>query len=294
MIHLVTFSDHQMERSRRLCIESARKHGVDSTAGPHYFDPGIEYRDGFTLEWLKSQPIYEQMGADWWTQRGIGYWLWKPYIIDLVMGKLKDGDYLVYSDAGVEFINNIRYVIDRMDQDVFVFGNNWEHAHWCKRDVVEAVWPFGFLDALPKGHSYIQEKTWERFGKQAQASVIVFRVSAWSRKFVAEWLKWCSTPVTVSHRLGTAEVDREERYLIDDSPSVPPNHPEFREHRHDQAILTTLAYREGIKLHWWPAVYNKGGSPEFVYEKLPEYAGDDYPVLFSHHRKRNHEWESAA
>lgn len=254
-----------MSRSRRLCIESALKHGVDSIAGPHYFDPGIETRDGFTFEWLKSQPIYEQMGADWWTQRGIGYWLWKPSIIDLVMSKLPDGDYLVYSDAGVEFINKLRYVIDRMDQDVFLFGNNWEHAHWCKRDVIESVWPFYFRNG----------RAWNRFGRQVQASVMFFRVSGYSRAFVAEWLKWCLF---------------EGGRLIDDSPSRPPNHPEFREHRHDQAILTTLAYREGIKLHYWPAQYNDGA---FVYEKLPEYAHDDYPVLFHHHRRRNHESERA-
>lgn len=267
MIHLITFSSPEMNRSRQLCIESALSHGVNSIAGPHYFDPTIEYRDGFTFEWLKSQPIYERMGETWWTQRGIGFWLWKPYIIDLVMSKLPDGDLLVYSDAGVEFIDNIRYIIDRMDQDVWLFGNNWEHAHWCKRDVVEAMWPFrpnrfcGDNGALG----------WEDFGKQVQASVVFFRVSDYSRELVAEWLAY----------------GEEWEYLIDDSPSHFRNHPEFREHRHDQAILTTLAYREGIKLHYWPAMYNDGA---FTYEKLPEYASDDYPVLFHHHRKRNHEW----
>lgn len=279
MIHLVTFSDDQMSRSRRLCIESALKHGIDSIAGPHYFDPGIEYRDGLTLEWLTSQPIYDQMGADWWTNRGCGFWLWKPYIIDLVMGKLQDGDYLVYSDAGVEFIDNIRYVIDRMEQDVWLFGNNWEHAHWCKRDVIEAVWPDGYRDELYANaarnpDAIFFDASWSRFGKQVQASVIFFRVSDHTRAFVKEWLDWCLF---------------EGGRLIDDSPSRAPNHPEFREHRHDQAILTTLAYREGIKLHYWPAQYNDGA---FVYPKLAEYAGDGYPVLFHHHRRRNHEWVS--
>jgi hypothetical protein len=174
-----------------------------------------------------------------------------------------------------------------MDQDIFLFGNNWEHAHWCKRDVLEAIipqsgecpacrkWAGGAANRTPCEAGYYFHPT---IGKQAQASVIFFRVSDYSRQFVAEWLKWCLF---------------EGGRLIDDSPSRAPNHPEFREHRHDQAILTTLAYREGIKLHYWPAVYNKGGSPEFVYEKLPEYAGDDYPVLFHHHRLRDHEWPSA-
>lgn len=268
ILHLVAFSDSSMSRSRHLCIESALKHGIDSIAGPHYFDPHLETRDGFTLEWLKSQPIYEQMGADWWTQRGIGYWLWKPYLIDLVMGKLQDGDYLVYSDAGVEFINNIRYIIDRMDQDVWLFGNNWEHLHWCKQSVVEVIWPIRGVPDVPAR----MRLTCQRFGKQCQASVIVFRVSDHSRAFVAEWLKWCMW---------------NKGELISDSASWIGNHPEFREHRHDQAILTTLAYREGIKLHYWPATYNFGA---FNYEKLPEFARDDYPILFHHHRKRDGEW----
>lgn len=264
---LVTFSDDQMSRSRHLCIESALKHGVDSIAGPHYFDPHLETRDGFTLEWLKSQPIYEQMGTDWWTQHGCGFFLWKPYIIEMVMGKLQDGEYLVYSDAGVEVIDNLRYIIDRVDQDVFVFGNMWEHAHWCKADVLfrVAVEPSGDMHWM----------SWNRYGKQCQASVIVFRVSDYSRWFVAEWLKWC-----LWH----------DGALIDNSPSGILNHPEFQEHRWDQAILTTLAYREGIKLHWWPAVYNRfvPGGPVFTYEK-GEYK-DDYPPLFHHHRRRNEEW----
>lgn len=266
-VHLVTFSDESMSRSRELCIESALRHGASKIH--RWVSPGSK-------------------------ERGCGYWRWKPKIIlNLLTGSEAldlplDGDIVIYSDAGVEFINNVNYIIDRMDQDIFLFGNNWEHAHWCKRDVVDAVRPYWTeklevtkesLDSpSPWGPKY-RRIDWDDFGKQCQASVIFFRVSDYSRKFVAEWLHWCLF---------------EGGRLIDDSPSRAPNHPEFQENRHDQAILTTLAYREGIKLHWWPSVYNKGGSPEFVYEKLSEYAGDDYPVLFSHHRKRNYEWGSAA
>jgi hypothetical protein len=306
MIHLVTFSAPNMDHARALCISSALKHGVDSIAGPHYFDPGIEYRDGFTLDWLKSQPIYEQMGAEWWTKRGIGYWFWKSYLIDLVMSKLPDGDILIYADAGIEFIDNVRYIVDRMghdkpQDDVWLFGNNWEHAHWCKRDVIEAVWPQLFTRApmtqwMEHAAGAAAHPTWNRFGKQCQASVIFFRVSDWSHNFVNGWLAWCMCSQTQYQTLTDGDgqpysFPTSKQYLIDDSPSIAPNHPEFREHRHDQAILTTLAYREGIKLHYWPASYNDGA---FTYEKIAEYAGDDYPVLFHHHRKRNHEWENAA
>lgn len=255
-VHLVTFSDESMSRARELCVDSAMNHGVD----------------GITWAFAATE-------ADKAAGRGLGFWAWKPRIVlDMLtdntggLAHPEEGDILIYSDAGVEFINNVNYIIDRMDQDIFLFGNNWEHAYWCKRSVIELIWPIRDEIRFKERN----QRTWERFGKQCQASVIFFKVSDYSKKFVAEWLKWCLW---------------DSGRLIDDSPSLFSNHPEFQEHRHDQAILTTLAYREGVKLHYWPASYNDGA---FCYEKLPEYAGDTYPILFNHHRRRNHERENAA
>jgi hypothetical protein len=262
--HLVTFSDASMSVSAHLCWDSfARQHGVDG----HWV---------VTDEWLRQTPFYSENRALLSQSRGLGYWSWKPFIILERLRQLERG-VLVYADAGIEFVGDVNEIIKRMDQDIFLFGNNWGHAYWCKRDIAEFIWPTLVKYQGETYDAYLRRQ-WAGFGKQCQASVIFFRVSGYSRRFVAEWLKWCLF---------------EGGRLIDDSPSRTPNHPEFRENRHDQAILTTLAYREGIKLHYWPAVYNKGGSPEFVYEKLPEYAGDSYPTLFFHHRKRNHEWEAA-
>jgi hypothetical protein len=249
-----------MSKSLDLCYESAWRNGV----------PRHNLHD-WTFERLCDLPLMELRPAEYWTNRGIGFWTWKPYLIEWEMRKLQDSDILIYSDAGIEFINNVNYIIDRMDQDIFLFGNNWEHAHWCKSDIVEMIWPY--LPTFNERWSYsCMRDSWARFGKQAQASVIFFKVNDWTRAFVSEWLKWCLF---------------EGGRLIDDSPSTHYDHPEFRENRHDQAILTTMAYREGVKLHYWPASYNDGA---FSYEKLPEYAGDDYPILFNHHRRRDHEW----
>lgn len=261
MIHLVTFHDAHMTQSARLCTESAERHGASEC--------WIWTPDSVSqLPVAKGNPeVFTQPTNP---ARAWSHWAFKPAIIlDQLntVNRISPARYLIYADAGVEFINNVKHIIDRMDQDVFLFGNNWWHAHWCKRDVIDAVWP---PDSLPPRDG------WGSFGKQVQASVTFFRVSDYSRAFVAEWLKWCLF---------------EGGRLIDDSPSRLPNHPEFREHRHDQAILTTLAYREGIKLHYWPAMYNDGA---FVYEKLPEYAGDDYPILFHHHRRRDRDWGEAA
>jgi hypothetical protein len=275
-VHLVTFSDKNMDRSARLCMSSATKNGVDYTGyWPHDKPSSHSRRAGIGL---RQTSFYKHNEALLSQPRGLGFWAWKPYIIEKSMRSCGDGDIFIYADAGIEFIAPVSRIIDRMDQDIFLFGNNWEHAHWCKRDVVETVWPDYRMGTVKTedDYRYRSEQMWSRFGRQCQASVIFFRVSDYSRRFVTEWLKWCLF---------------EGGRLIDDSPSRAPNHPEFREHRHDQAILTTMAYRNGLTLHYWPASYNDGA---FVYEKLPEYASDSYPILFNHHRRRNHEWKEIA
>ena len=256
--HLVTFSDASMERSAELCVRSAEQHGVDDSLRWRYED---FLRTDFYLhnQALLSQP------------RGLGFWAWKPWIIlKALEGKMtgdqfchnsfyppEENDILIYSDAGVEFTNNINHIIDRMDQDIFLFGNQYEHAHWCKADIVHEIWPSGLRDRNNPG--------WLCFGKQVQAGVIFFRVNDKTRAFVKEWLDWCLF---------------EGGRLIDDSPSRAPNHPEFKENRHDQAILTTMAYRDGYRLHYWRASYNDGA---FEYPR-GDYPDEGYPILFAHHR----------
>ena len=274
MIHLVTFSDESMRISARRCVESGYAHGVDTHA---------RFTPGNIAHWDKTAATVKRNATLFNQPRGCGYWAFKPLILDGTMSDMVDGSICLYADAGVEFIEPVQTVIDRMDQDIFLFGNEHEHAHWCKRDIVEAVWPMDTLGnsiaatvagAQLKGLDSNDDVAmeWARFGTQAQASVIFFRVSDYTRKFVKEWLDWCLF---------------EGGRLIDDSPSRTRNHPEFKENRHDQAILTTLAYREGIKLHEWYVKYD-GYTPAH----MACYPKEFERPLFWHHRFRNSDWEA--
>ncbi len=241
MIHGITYTDENMTKSAELCRSSMLKHGFDTC---HIFDDNdISYEFK-----LANKDIFKE-GV-----RGAGcYWLFKPYIIYNELQSLDDGEFLIYSDAGVEFINNVSHIIDRMDEDIFFFGNNWNHVDWCKMDVIMAI---------NRGDVSI-------LAKQVQASVIFFRNTQKVRDFVKEWLLYCQMP-----------------NFIDDSPSKLLNVFTFQEHRHDQAILTSLQIKHGYKLHWWPASYSDG---QFAYDKIEQYQNDNYPVIFNHHRKRNDE-----
>lgn len=235
MTRLITFTDDNMTNAADICVASALKNNVQEAKifGPKDIDAKF---------YKANKAILDQ-------PRGSGYWLWKPYFIDRELKKMKDGEILIYADAGVEIVNNVNHINDRMIDDVWLFGNMWQHVHWCK------------ADALMPNIDFYNDK----YHYQVQASVIIIRNTKKARVFVEAWLHHCCKPG-----------------LIDDSPSATQNHPGFKEHRHDQAILTSLAYINLTDLHWWPAMYNAGN---FTYEKTGY--NDTYPILFHHHRMRN-------
>lgn len=249
MIRGITYSNEEMTISAGKCLLSMSKNGVN-----HYSSENL------------SAEFYEFNKEILDQKRGAGYWLWKPYIIYKAMIEMADNDLLIYSDAGVEFMQPVKYIIDRMEEDIFFFTNGFPQVEWCKGDVLNNIlgWGFKKTETDCGQHISIDLSINEyKEQKQVQASVIFFRVNQKTKDFVKEWLLYCQMPG-----------------FIDDSPSKFPNYPTFAEHRHDQAILTCLQIKHGYKLHWWPTQYSE-------HIRIP---GDNYPAMFNHHRKRNSEW----
>lgn len=239
----VTYSDERMTKSAQRCVMSMKECGVNETRKWGFNSLSVEF--------------YENNEAVLSKERGAGYWLWKPYVINKFFGWAKDGDILIYSDAGVEFIAPVSHITGKMDEDIFFFSNGHDHVKWCKTDVIHGI-----------NHSETHsQEDWLEYQKhkQVQASVIFFKVNDNTRKFVKEWLLWCQMPG-----------------FIDDSPSKEENYPSFREHRHDQAVICCLQIKYGYKLHWWSTQYSQHIRME----------GDNYPVMFNHHRMRNEEYKN--
>lgn len=181
--------------------------------------------------------------------RGAGYWQWMASIVHdaIIEAMYADIDFVVYMDAGVKVIRDLSLLTGRMraDDHVWVFGNEHNHVEWCKADVLhEMGWRGKDTD------------------KQVQASVHIWRSTPEALRIANEWRTWCMDP-----------------HMIDDSPSERPNHPRFKEHRHPQAVLTNIAYKHGLRLHWWPTQYG-----HFIKHMYPV---DTYPQIFEHHRMRN-------
>lgn len=239
----ITWSDDRMSKAMDLCLLSMQRNGVERLKGYRSsWWKAWEHID--TFDWLNKEILY--------AERGAGFWLWKPWAISHAMTDLADGDILIYSDAGVEFIAPVSHIIDRMDENVFLFTNTHPNHHWTKRKVLDEMVP-GWEKI------YGPDTPWP----QVQASVIFFRVCQETRDFVKRWLLYAQMPG-----------------FIDDSTGPNEEYPFYQEHRHDQSILSILATKAGYKLHWWPTAYAE-------HIRVP---GDSYPVLYNHHRKRDHQW----
>lgn len=241
MIYLVTYSDDSMTRSKELCCESARRFGVDVCWPQSPDTVSTEFK-------IFNKDIWE-------AKRGPSYWIWKSYVVYKSLLALKDGDILIYADAGVEFVANVNEIISRMNEDIFFFTNGFPQVEWCKGDVMREILWWNLID--PRFDFEMKSC------RQVQASVIFFKVNDKAKRFVKEWLLYCQMPG-----------------LIDDSPSKEANYPTFAEHRHDQAILTCLQINYGYKLHFWPTNY----SEHIRHTAQP---GDTYPTMFNHHRRRD-------
>lgn len=152
---------------------------------------------------------------------GNGYWAWKPYIILDAMNKLDDGDIVFYADCGdmfhpdiVEYVDNL---LDENDQCILLVGGG-KNGDLTKRDC------FHYMDCD-------EEDYWG--SNQLEAGVCIWKVSEESKKTVEEWLNYCCDARIVTD---------------DDNVCGKPNLIGFKEHRHDQSILTNLAIRDGLNV----------------------------------------------
>ena len=250
MIKLVTFTDHNMTTSATRCAQSAMKFGADAYSIWTPGDLSSEFRE------TMADVLKHSFGA--------GYYCWKPYIVHREMCRAKDGDIIVWCDAGNEWIADMRQAIAAMYQDCLFFSNGWNHVDWCKMDCIPPILSSHFVSE----YSNSQEGTYSKFlenEKQLQASTFFIRVTQETRRFIQEWYGWSLIPG-----------------MIDNEPSVLPNLETFREHRWDQSILCCLQIKYGYRLHWFPTTTAAHLKAKF--------ANDKYPALLWHHRRRNDEW----
>lgn len=155
-------------------------------------------------------------------KKGFGLWLWKPYIIKKSMDTLKDGDILLYLDAGIEIDFRKKQFLRKKFEIVkkdYIIGTKalnrfGPEKKWCKMDLIL------HLDTLDNKYLNTQQR---------QGGTNMFLVCEKTRNFVKEWYN-----IACNY------------HLLNDSPSKNKNLKCFKEHRHDQSIFSLLSKKYNL------------------------------------------------
>lgn len=241
---LVNCSDENFLRQRNLNSRSAKiLGGFDQIYSFSTSDLEPEFR-------AQHDKILSQ-------KRGAGYWLWKPYFINMVYQELNDGDYLFYCDAGALFINNVRHLIQALEktpQSIMPFELPLIEYEWTADNVLR---------------DYRAFETAAAYSNQICATYLLIRKSEQSGLFIQRWLDAC----------------QRADHITDDVVLG----PLAKAHRHDQSLLSLVCKDFGLQTFRDPSDY--GRFPLRYLTKSRLYRLNDFeiefPVIVLSYRKSN-------
>ena len=191
------------------CCNKAKVKAVTSALDPGGFD----FATAHDMNSLSEK--FRQTHSAILTQRkGGGYWLWKPYIIlKTLVVSMSDNDLLLYQDADAYIIKDagpFLKMIQDLEPGIVAFSTNELLKAAAKRDAF-------ILMGMDDERVYDSRK---RLG-----GFVLLRKNCQSLQFIMEWLAYAMDP----------------RILIGNTNQLgKPNHPAFRAHNHDQAVLSLL------------------------------------------------------
>jgi len=157
-------------------------------------------------------------------KKGGGYWLWKSKIIYDLLTEVNFNDIIFYCDLKFYFIDYVSILYKKHFEDenneLLVWKNKpgepiFYMKNWCKMDVVV------------KYNMY--QKVFVENCVDSWAGAMVIKKTNNTLKYIKEWLDMC-----------TCYED------ITDEPSRIKNRPEFKDHRHDQSLLSIVLHKYGI------------------------------------------------
>lgn len=203
----ISYSDDNMTMSRQLNLMTAKIIGcADKVIG---YSP-CDLSDDF-VKANKEILSYS---------RGAGYWIWKPYIILKTLNEMVEGEFLIYTDAGMIYVDKISTLIHQMErdrQDIFLSYGIAPCKDWTKRDA------FVLMDC---------DKVEAYNSIMVSGGYVIVRKTDVSVEFIKKWQEYCC-----------------DIRIVSDEPNRcnKPNLPGFVENRHDQSILSLLAYKYKIE-----------------------------------------------
>lgn len=154
-------------------------------------------------------------------ERGNGYWLWKPYfILKTLKEKLNDGDYLIYTDAQIIYIDIAEKLVDFLKKRN---AEMWaEKLECCQEKLFSKRDAFVLIDV---------DKPFYTDTKQYNGAYQIYKKSRFTENFLKDYLFYC----------------RDKRIITDEVNSMGlPNYDKFVDNRHDQTVFSLLIKKYGL------------------------------------------------
>jgi hypothetical protein len=152
-------------------------------------------------------------------RRGYGFWAWKPHLILRELLKLSSGDVLMYCDSACIFIDDPTPLFELcLKLDGILLFHQKREGH-CNR-----TWTTGIcFSTMGCAHPAYYD------GPQVNAAISVWAPTNKALHLVREWEQWCRNELAVGDDVGMGG-----------------NLPGFKDHRHDQSVLSLLVIRDSI------------------------------------------------
>ena len=224
-VWFVTFADSRMKQPLRRIRRQAMEMGFsqDRILAMTEKDLGDDFKEKMSSHLVKGS-------------RGYGYWCWRPNVVLQALRKMEEGEILLYTDAGCHLnphgLPRLREYLKMVDEAELLAFQGRSLLGTAKYDPLHH---FNHIGQWTKGDvlDYFGVRENVEVLKSGQYSGGVFLVKK-TKRSVAFYERYQA-------------IAENHFSFFDDTPSKTRNTPEFREHRHDQAVFTLLCMKEGVK-----------------------------------------------
>ena len=174
-------------------------------------------------------------------ERGFGFWSWKPFIVKTHLGKIEFNDILIYCDVGCIINPNgiVRfneYIELLKKYEMLAFQMHHLEKEYTKMDTLISL----------KGEHLSDT------GQIAATSFLLKKTNN-TLDIINNWNEYSN-----------------DKHLIDDSESIIQNDSSFKDHRHDQSILSILCKMNNVHL--------LGNEIWMALDKLGNIFDNNYPL----------------
>jgi hypothetical protein len=248
-VHHITYATSEYALAAYLLRKTARRFGVDWTT---VYGPGHP----------AVTDLADRFPQIMRSRRGAGFWLWKPFIIKDALAGTCEGEAVFYTDVAMIFEADPWPLIGLCREHPIVLFEMipaYLQGQWTKRDC------FVMLKADTP-------EFWQ--APQLLGGFQLYRNGPQARDFVDRMCEAVSNP-----------------NVLTDVPNVCglPDLPGFREHRHDQSVLTIMAKKFSVRSFPDPSQWGPLGrcTGQFTPANEVSYPDVPYGQVFYLHRKRN-------